>query len=115
MHTDSTLELLDSVTIRLGKQFRHFTNKICPQFETKELKRETEARQRRQRKKMESQEDRVKTKSTSTFAADPDPKRKKFHLRFIKYHFLGDHADEIREFGTSDSFSTEPESTYSFA
>ena len=40
------------------------------------------------------------------------PKRRKFNLRVYKYHALGDYAETIRRFGTTDSFSTEPVSNY---
>jgi hypothetical protein len=51
LHTDSSLELLESTTELLGKAFRIFEEQTCPAFETYELKRETEARQRQQAKK----------------------------------------------------------------
>lgn len=113
MHTDPTLELLDSTTIRLGQQFHHFTNKTCPAFKTKELKREVQARQHRQAKQQSEQEPGVvrKAKDTARQNKDTGPLRKQFHLGFIKYHFLDDVADQIREFGTTDSYTTEPVST----
>lgn len=107
MHTDHTLAKLDATTIRLGKEFRHFTKTTCASFETRELKRELEARQRRKLKKT--------SKISGPLVPDTHGseeilgrKFKRFHLRFIKYHYLGDHGDQIREFGTTDSFSTEP-------
>ena len=33
---------------------------------------------------------------------------KKFNLWTYKYHTLGDYADTIRRYGTTDSYSTEP-------
>jgi len=33
---------------------------------------------------------------------------KKFNLQTYKYHSLGDYPDTIRQYGTSDSYSTEP-------
>lgn len=109
MHTDRTLNLLDSTTVRLGQQFRHFAKKTCPAFRTKELKREVQARQRRQAKKKVAQESEPGvTRPATRQAKDTGPLCKEFNLQFIKYHFLDDHADQIREFGTTDSHTTEP-------
>lgn len=107
MHTDRTLELLDIVTVRIGREFRRFTKKTCTAFETKELKRETLARKRWRLDQ--------KTAISQTAPAWPQKKDDKgdrtlkmFNLRTVKYHFLGDYADTIHELGTTDSFSTEP-------
>lgn len=98
MHTDHTLELLDSVTTRMGREFRAFVKKTCSAFETKELKRETAARKRRQ----------MKSSSGTSQGSGGGAALKSFNLRTIKHHSLGDHADTIRELRTNDSFSTEP-------
>lgn len=34
MHTDETLHCLERLTITLGKSLRHFTQNVCPQFNT---------------------------------------------------------------------------------
>ena len=46
MHTDRTLEILDETTVQIGAKFRAFAEKTCPSFETRELKREMDARKR---------------------------------------------------------------------
>jgi hypothetical protein len=51
MHSDPTLEILDSVTTTLGEAFCHFQRKICPKYHTQELNREVATRWRRQSKK----------------------------------------------------------------
>jgi hypothetical protein len=48
------------------------------------------------------------TTSTTTRSEENGRRRKMFNLRTYKYHSLGDYANTIRRFGTSDSFSTEP-------
>jgi hypothetical protein len=93
--------------MHIGDEFRKFTDKTCPAFDTRELDREVDARDRRQQKKEQSH----LTKSTR--AAD-GPRRKKFNLQTFKYHSLGDYAKTIRRFGTTDSYSTEPVSTGAF-
>ena len=49
-HTEPSLDLLESTTEQLGKEFHKFEEKTCPDFDTLELKREAGARQRRQAK-----------------------------------------------------------------
>ncbi len=115
MHTDQTLHILDHETVRLGTEFRAFADKTCPAFDTKELSRETEARKRRVLKKAQKRSEPQAMHSTDVEkgllkAAGARPK--KFNLRRYTYHSLGDYADTIRQFGTSDSFSTEPVSIF---
>ena len=45
MHTDQTLNIFDGVTAAIGAELRNFTTTICNAFQTKELRRETTARQ----------------------------------------------------------------------
>jgi hypothetical protein len=115
MHTDQTLKILDDVTVRMGAEFRAFADKTCASFDTRELDRETEARKRRVLKKMQGQSESQAGDSTRNSVAESSnmagPRRKKFNLQRYTYHSLGDYTDTIRQFGTSDSFSTEPVST----
>lgn len=48
MHTDLSLEILDTWTTTLGERCRSFIEFTCSSFPTKELKREYEARKRRE-------------------------------------------------------------------
>lgn len=98
MHTDQTLALLDAATISLSKQFQHFQDNICPNFNTRELQREADARDRK-----------TKKKEGSSTATGPATRRiRTINLNSYKYHALGDYADTIRKYGTTDLFSTEP-------
>jgi hypothetical protein len=117
MHTDDTLKVLDQVTVHIGAEFRDFSNKTCPAFDTRELKREAAARKCRQLKNAETQSKSEKDRPTTTTKQSEDlTRRKKFRIRSFKHHSLGDFPAMIRQFGTSDSFSTEPVSIrYSFA
>ena len=111
MHTDDTLRILDQTTVRIGADFRDFSNKTCPSFNTRELKREADARKRRQQKKAEEKsasKDQLPPASSTAGRSKEEPQKKQFNLRTYKYHSLGDFADMIRQFGTSDSFLTEP-------
>lgn len=50
LHTDLTLEILDQTTTLLGEYLRAFHQKTCSAFDTKELPKETDARERRKLK-----------------------------------------------------------------
>jgi hypothetical protein len=105
MHTDKTLKIFDNLTLRIGAEFRAFNKKTCPTFQTRELKRETEARKRRQSKKTGA------TGATTAERLDADsegPLPKIFNIQTYKHHSLGDYPKAIRTFGTVDSYSTEP-------
>jgi hypothetical protein len=105
MHTDLTLNILDEATIQLGAEFRAFVGKTCPAFDTRELRRETAARQRRRQKK--ATEGQNSTADAVSESDKQEPLRKMLNLRRYKYHALGDYADTIRRLGTTDSTSTE--------
>jgi hypothetical protein len=48
MHTDTTVKLLETVTASFGEKLRAFSQKTCPAFNTRELRRESNARTRRE-------------------------------------------------------------------
>jgi hypothetical protein len=98
MHSDSTLDIMDEITISLGDAFRNFSDEICPAYDTTELPREASARRRRQSKKSNS------TKTVKPF--DGIPVKKRFNLQTYKYHSLNDYTQTIRRFGTTESFSS---------
>lgn len=104
LHTDHSLACLDKVTIAIGEQLRHFQRVTCAKFQTRETQREAEARRRRAAKRDGTG---PQKKGNDTKKA-PDSRRPKlFNLNTYKTHALGDYANTIREYGTTDSFSTE--------
>jgi hypothetical protein len=105
LHIDYTLEILDEVTRQIGVEFRAFTAKTCPAFNTRELQRESDARRRRQLEKGGRKSSKASTAGTHPAS---ESKQKVFSINTYKYHSLGDYANTIRKFGTSDSYSTEP-------
>lgn len=115
MHTEQTLKILEETTILLGAKFRKFAEETCTAFDTRELKRKKDACEHRQQKKAKENEA-LKKKPLNQSATDPgsntNRRKKKFSLRSYKYHCLGDYLYMIRQFGTSDSYSTEPVSNY---
>jgi hypothetical protein len=96
LHNDHTLDLLDKTTKELGIRFRAFADHTCQAFNTRELKREAEARQRRYMKT-------DPTSKNATASRRPKP----FNLQTYKFHSLGDYVETIRRYGTCDSYSTE--------
>jgi hypothetical protein len=109
MHTDRTLAILDETTARMGDEFRAFAGNTCSAFDTRELKREMDARKRRKLKKTQlNSAEKGAAASHSRTREDAGPRRRKFNLHTYKYHSIGDYAKMIRQLGTSDSFSTEP-------
>ena len=105
MHTDETLNLLDTITKRLGNRLRHFQRRTCTAFDTEELKREAESRHRRELKNVVGNSTGVS--STSQTARRP----KTFNLQTYKLHALGDYASSIRKYGMTDLYSTEQASS----
>lgn len=106
MHTDATLDHLQSLTKDFGILMRHFRD-ISSQFQTVELPRELAARHR--------QDQRVHAKTFGTQSGNPpvlntslsSRKHKSLNLFTPKFHFLGDYVQSIRTFGGTDSFSTQ--------
>ena len=81
LHTDSTLDLLESVTREFGRLARQFRDKTSDKFNTVELPHKAGARK--------------------------GGAKKKLNLNTYKFHALGDYVATIRLFGTTDSYSTQ--------
>lgn len=131
MHTDSTLNYMETATKRLGNELRRFQHITCSAFSTVELPKEAATRSRRKGK--------ADAKSSATDARDqnlpasiqdhdslsPGPsiydrtssattrtdknkrQTKTLNLSTYKVHSLGDYVPTIRAFGTTDSYSTQ--------
>ncbi|KAJ3569580.1 hypothetical protein NP233_g4962 [Leucocoprinus birnbaumii] len=100
IHTDTTLKILGELTQEFGVLIRHFRDSTCVAFSTVELPRETAARQRHDAANQSSHP------STST-ATSGQRRSKAFTLATVKLHFMGDYVDQIRRFGSTDSYSTQ--------
>ena len=105
MHTDDTLELMESVTAALGNHLRAFTTETCTAFSTKELHCETEAQMRRQGRK--SLRKHGISSSQQNNAQATARKARTLNLQTYKLHALGDYTEQIRRYGTVDSYSTQ--------
>ena len=113
MQTEHTLDCLNQATITIGQELRSFKGWTI-EFNTVELPRETAARERRKSKKNA-------LKKADAVAADPvsqnhptiakmlpmKPKVRHFNLLTYKLHALGDYVQTIKDFGTTDSYSTQ--------
>lgn len=51
MHTEQTLDIFEALTRELGQKLREFRDKMCAEFDTRELEREANARYRCEAKK----------------------------------------------------------------
>lgn len=95
IHTETSLRLLDTATTALGNALRYFARVTCLEFDTFETTAEYAKRQRQQ------------ATTTSTAAPPPTSRQpRKFSLKTIKLHFLGDYVSCIKMFGTTDNYNS---------
>lgn len=110
MHTDSSLKVLEAVTVELGKSLRYFAEETCKHFATVETDNEYAARSRAATK-CEATREAGTTGPSNLPAALPKPTSGKravvYNLITYKGHSLGDYADHIRRYGTTDSYNTQ--------
>ena len=112
-HTDLSLDILESVTVHLGKVLRDFQENTCTAYDTRELKREMAARMRKSESKSSSLSEPPAPDPDTTSAASSKPRKgtgrlhKALNLNTYKDHALGDYVESIRQNGTVDSYSTE--------
>ncbi|KAI0631039.1 hypothetical protein C8Q77DRAFT_1062570, partial [Trametes polyzona] len=100
LHSDTTLSIFQVSTRKLGEAMRVFVNKVCPEFDARELDKEVAARARKERNEGEAPVD------------DDERAKKMFNINTYKYHRLGDYPAEIRETGPLDGTSTQTVSIY---
>ncbi|KAG2113778.1 uncharacterized protein F5147DRAFT_770419 [Suillus discolor] len=122
MHSDLTLDIMDQVTTTLGYQFHDFNMHVCCAYDTRELRQEVEARNRQcvkqavkssatQKGKQTARAGKQRAMSEEDHPAKPAKSvhhTKLFNFQTYKFHALGDYVATIRQYGTCDSFSTEP-------
>ncbi|KAG6906099.1 hypothetical protein DXG01_015940 [Tephrocybe rancida] len=113
MHTDSTLQDLDSSLTRLGNDLRHFKKVTCANYVTRELPGEVAARGRRSaalaaaRKVPTSKPAQGRIESTKETAPKKKSRVRTFNLSTVKLHGMGDYPDTIRDHGMTDNYSTQ--------
>lgn len=96
VHSDSTLDHLESQTKIFGRQMRAFRDATKDKFNTIELPSETAARRRRSA-----------AAGDDTSTRQRGPLKRTLNLQTYKFHALGDYVQSIRHFGTVDSYSTQ--------
>lgn len=109
MHTTHTINSFRTQTKELGSQFRRYVNKVCSQYKTKKLPGEAAASYRRQAAKVKKGGSAPQQPNQSSMGSKSrkDTNFKKFNLETYKIHALGDYADHIERFGTTDCFTTQ--------
>ena len=111
IHTTSTLAQLRELTRVFGIRLRHFANHVCPEYDTRELPKEEAARLRRQAKQRAKQASTGSTSesvpATTSVSKSSVKTSKTFTLSTYKLHAMGDYANHIERFGSTDSFSTQ--------
>lgn len=112
LHTQSSLTLLENATTWLGAELRQFDSVTSEAFDTRETTAEASTCGRAAAR-------RLAKKTPSSTPQKPHPltagrRCRRFNLRTIKTHSLGDYVPTIRRFGTTDSYNTQIVSNGSF-
>lgn len=103
MHTDSSLEVFDIITVAFGQKMRSFAEETCKDFNTMETDKEYQARKRAEARRESRGGDADRTESSTGSGKRP----RGFNLVTPKLHFLGDYVAQIRALGTTDSFTSQ--------
>lgn len=119
IHTETSLQLLDTTTTALGNALRYFARVTCSAFDTFETSAEYRKRQRQQAAATSSkphaalpstnhlhQQAATASAAPNNSSSSTGPQRRTFSLKTIKLHFLGDYVSCIKMFGTTDNYNT---------
>jgi len=99
--------MLEKATKMLGSILRRFSQTTCKEYKTTELPQEEAARGRRQAAKA--------AREGSSSTGNPPAtgfKQRRFNLSTYKLHALGDYANTIQEYGTTDNYTTQVVCTF---
>jgi len=116
LHTERTLDYLDTSTTHLGWFLRKFSRETKKVYLTKELPSEEAARGRRHAAKVAKAATGSIPTGDQAATANPNPKGKEkvdqtklryLNLSTYKLHALGDYVQSIRQFGTTDNYTTQ--------
>lgn len=100
LHTEHTLDHFDAATTYLGEAVRKFQRTTCQHYITTELPQEHAARGRRTAAL-------AAQNNHSILTSQLKPKQKTLNLSTYKFHALGDYPSTIRQYGTTDSYTTQ--------
>ncbi|KAF8238212.1 hypothetical protein L208DRAFT_1243269, partial [Tricholoma matsutake] len=104
LHTESTLQALDSSTTQLSSILQQFQSVMCAAYMTHELTSEEVAREWRKLHQLQN-------KGLTAMRPNLKANQCKFNLATYKTHSLGDYIKAIQMYGTTDSYSTQLVST----
>jgi len=109
LHTETTVVDLENSTKRLGDALRTFQDVVCGAYKTYELPQEEAARGRREAAAAKKNSTLPNSTQSKTVTKKPSSGRRQrqFNLNTYKTHALGDYANAIRLFGTSDNFNSQ--------
>lgn len=100
MHMDDTISFFDTAITRLGYSVWKFQKTTCTSYQTTELPQESAARMRHHAALIAKGPRSARQPSSM-------PTIMKLNLSTYKYHALGDYPNTIRQFGTTNSYSTQ--------
>lgn len=113
LHTDSTLQVLELVTVLMGRSVRLFSRESA-KLDVRDLSGEEAARGRRsaasRAKTTEKGKQSAKPGTSKPSAGDSNTrqdKRRILNLKMFKFHNTGHLVSAIRRFGTSDNYTTQ--------
>jgi hypothetical protein len=98
MVTDSEIDSLEQATQLLGQLIRKFT-KDSFKYDTKETPAEVRRRKRQATDKLSKGE-------AAEAQENIGARSRKFNMETAKLHFLGDYAESLRKYGTTDGYSS---------
>jgi hypothetical protein len=104
LHTDTTLQMFNTVADALCQVLRHFVTVICPRYATKELLCEVNAR-------VTCRQAQVKNSTRERKTICKSVKLKHFNMVTYKMHCIPDYPDAIQRYRTTDSYSMQTVST----
>jgi hypothetical protein len=102
LHTTSSLSFFKQCTKQFGQVIRYFHDHVCPRYKTRDTPQEVAAKLHR---------DSARTAKSGADKGCLNAKKKSsekmFSLETYKLHALGHYPAMIRQFGTTDSYSTQ--------
>ena len=102
LHSETTLKVLDNVTVLFARVLCHFKEVTCPCFNMVETDCEYNARCWGAERRMSHLQ-----ANTEQLPGASSKCHKTFNLLISKLHTLRDYVETIRVFGTTDSYSTQ--------
>ncbi|KAG6809229.1 hypothetical protein H0H92_001089 [Tricholoma furcatifolium] len=102
LHTNSTLDIFRGLTRSFTQAIRHFSHKICPQFNTIQTPSEYAATMRAKAAKTKKEMGTAKPAATQGTRRTP----RSFNTNTLKFHSIVHYLNAIAMYGTTDSYST---------